>query len=176
VFGANQARNRADCRELEPQGFLRRHDSWRPLAIAAHFGADGIPTGTASACWWRRTWLRAGFTYRTSHTSSITICLRWRRILSTALGERDATATRCGFNAFRERTAVRIFHLERSLASRSSACADETSSLPEKKDRNRSTCLPFRIVSLSPSSCGVRPGARAICASRRVFSRRHLEN
>jgi len=46
----------------------------------------------ASACWWLRTWLRAGFTCRTSRTSSTTICRKWRRISSTASGEPDAMA------------------------------------------------------------------------------------
>jgi len=104
--------------------------------------------------------LRAGFTYRTSHTSSITICLRWRRILSTALGERDATADTVWLQPLFVKEQ-RSNYSPGAFAGhqRSSACADETSSLPEKKDRNPVNLpafpdrKPVNLLLWSPPRC-----------------------
>ena len=87
---AHQARNRPAGQEPDPRRIYRGHDSRRPLAIAAHGGADRISSRDATACWWRPTWLRAAFTCRTSRTSSITTCPKWRKTSSTASDARAA--------------------------------------------------------------------------------------
>jgi len=106
-----------------------------------------------------------GFTCRTSRMSSTTICLRWPRIHPSRWANGTQRRTRRGFHAFRERTAVELFQLERALGIKMERLrADETASLPEKQERLRSIC---------PG--GVASKASEICASRRGFQTQ-LEN
>ena len=144
--------------EPESRGLRRRHDSRRPLAIAAHCGADRISTGTLSAFWSPPTWLRAAFTCRTSRTSSTTTCPKWRKISSTASGRTGrAGGHGVASTLFVKEQRSELFQLERTLGIKIERMrADDTSSLPVKQDR-LPVNLPL-VESVQKSARFVLPG------------------